>query len=262
MATLRFEVKGQMGSLTLRGFLVAVENSFRMLSEYDAAISGERRGSLDWVVTDVHSGSVVLETESRSRLGDKNFGFDVARSFVKGWQLIEHDAVSPPYLTEAGMARALKIVRLIGREGTLGFIVSDSNEIAEISPQASVNLNELLKVHHRSIGSVEGQIETISIHGKPRFIVYHARTKKAITCRVDAEKLKQMVQTDMMGSRVRVAGIVYSNVKGEPIRVDAERIRLLHRDSELPSIQSLGGSDPDFTGDLSTEEFIRSIRSG
>jgi len=64
----------------------------------------------------------------------------------------------------------------------------------------------------------------------------------------------------MLGRRVGAFGMVYSNEKGEPLRVDAERIRVLRAKEDLPSIASLGGSDPHFTGDMTTEEYIRSLR--
>lgn len=36
---------------------------------------------------------------------------------------------------------------------------------------------------------------------------------------------------------------------------------IIPREEDLPSIDEFIGSDPDFTGDMSTEEYIRSIRS-
>jgi hypothetical protein len=67
---------------------------------------------------------------------------------------------------------------------------------------------------------------------------------------------------EVMGRRVNVAGVIYRNGRGEPMRVDVRGIRTLGRDDELPTIDQIGGSDPDFTGDLSTDEYIWSIRVG
>lgn len=261
MAKLRFQVKGEIGNITLRGFLFAVESAFGMLVDYDIAISGESRGSLDWVITNVSTGSLWIETESRSRIEGRNVGPEVASMFVKGWSQIERAGITPPYLSERGMKKAKQLVRLIGREGTTGFLVTDLLDTVEITPQASAHIDQLLNVRQRSIGAVEGRLETISIHGRPRFIIYHSRTRKAVTCVVPADQLAKMIKTDMLGHRVSASGVVNSNIKGEPMRVDAESIRVLRREDELPSTESLGGSDPYFTGDMSTEEYIRSIRS-
>jgi hypothetical protein len=262
MATLRFEVKGELGSITLRGFLNAVESALRILGDYDAAISGKPKGTLDWIITDVSTGSLRIVTQSRSRLEDRNYGPEVAAKFIAGWSAIERQCVTPPYLSEQGMKQAKQLTRLIGREGMTGFVAASQTDTVEITPQASANIEQLLKVRQCSIGSVEGKLETISIHGESRFIIYHHRTGKAVTCRVPQERLKTMISTEMLGRRIIASGKVCSNMKGEPLRVDAEDIKVLRRKEELPSTAALSGMDPHFTGDLSTEDYIRSLRSG
>lgn len=262
MASLRFEVKGELGAITLKGFLAAIESSFRILAEYDVAISGEPGGSLDWVVKDIATGSLILEAESVSRLENKNFGPEVARRFVKGWQQIESTGLSPAFLSDRGMKRAKTMAKLIGREGTTGFVVSGMSEVVEITAQSAVNIDRLIKPRYKSIGSVEGRLETISIHGKPRFVIYHSRTGKAVNCTVPADKLTSLITTDLLGRRVCAYGLVHSNARGEPLRVDAERIRILREKHELPSIESLGGKHPDFTGGASTVDYLRKLRGG
>jgi len=260
MAKLRLEVQGELGAITLRGFLDSVENALGMLSDFDVAISRHPKGSLDWVVTDIAVGSLVVAIESKSRAIEENFGPAVVHSFISGWEQIEKMGTTPPYLSEQGMNRAKKITRLIGRQGLTGFVVHGDAKEVQITAKASAHMEQLLKVRLRSIGSVEGRLETISIHKGARFIIYHSRTHKAVTCKVPAEQLKSMITTEMLGRRVGAFGMVYSNEKGEPLRVDAERIRVLRAKEDLPSIASLGGSDPHFTGDMTTEEYIRSLR--
>ena len=91
-------------------------------------------------------------------------------------------------------------------------------------------------------------------------MIYHSRTKKAIRCDIpqDSDLLEQAKEA--LGHRVLVAGIVHSNARGEPIRVSAETLRILSETPALPSISSLGGQYPDLTGDLTTEEYVRSLR--
>jgi hypothetical protein len=43
VATLRFQVHGELGSITLNGFLAQIQDHLRMLQEYDVAISHEKR---------------------------------------------------------------------------------------------------------------------------------------------------------------------------------------------------------------------------
>ncbi|MGI8552565.1 MAG: hypothetical protein ACR2PL_17515 [Dehalococcoidia bacterium] len=139
MASLRIEVKGELGRIMFRAFLAAAHSALGMLSDYDIALSDVPGGSLDWAITRFSTGSLVVETESRSRIEDKNVGPAVARSFVRGWLQIEGEGVTPPYLSESGMRKAKRLVRLIGREGVTGFTITDFSETVEVTPQASAH---------------------------------------------------------------------------------------------------------------------------
>ena len=232
-----------------------------MLEDLDSAISGESRGTLDWVISDLSMGSLVVELKSISRLEDRNVGPRVAVEFVRGLYQIEHEGTTPAYLSESGMQSARHLLKTFGKNGASGLVVAYQTERVELSARATANIDPLLKATARSIGSVEGRLETISVHRKPKFIIYHDRTRKAVTCRFDLDKWLEKVK-EFLGQRVNVTGVIHSNSRGEPLRVELEHIRPLRENSSLPSTAELGGSDPDFTGPLTTEEFIRSIRVG
>jgi hypothetical protein len=149
-----------------------------MLKEYDLAISHEDRSSLQWLITDISKGSLTVVTESRSILPNKDFGRDVTKAYFTGWERIENDGSSPPYLTESGIKAARRIAQRIGKEGMEGVVVSAPDFHVTISERASENIKELLSEQNRSLGSAEGTLETVSIHRGRRFVIYHSITKR------------------------------------------------------------------------------------
>ena len=260
MATLRFQVQGALGSITLSGFLGQVQDHLQMLKEYDLAISHESQASLEWLITDVSTGSLIMETESRSTLANRDFGFEVTKAYFTGWERIENAGSSPPYLTERGMSAARRIAQRIGREGMSGVVVSSPDRRVTISERSSENMSALLPEQDESLGSAEGTLETISIHRGQRFVVYHSRTKKAIRCDIPAGSVLLDQATAALGSRVVVGGRLHTNARGEPVRIAVEELHALREESKLPSISSLAGKYPDITGDLTTEQYIRNLR--
>ncbi|MGE0540936.1 MAG: hypothetical protein AB7R89_12230 [Dehalococcoidia bacterium] len=264
MATLRIEIKGRDGQIAVPTVVTALDSAVKILMDLDAAISGQPKGSLDWMIAGLATGSAVMELASESRLEDHNYGPDVTAAFVNGLEQIEAEGATPPYISEAGMQRARRFVKLIGRGGATGLVVGGPSKTVQLTARAAVNIDQLIKVRRRSVGSVEGKIETVSIHGRPHVIVYQSGTRKAITSKFPPERADALLASakDVMGRRVNVAGVVYRNGRGEPMRVEVREIRTLGRDDELPTIEQIGGSDPDFTGALSTDEYIRSIRVG
>lgn len=260
MSTLRLHIEGQPGVLGVSAFLAAVGESVYMLRDLDAGVSGSPRGTLDWSVAALRTGSAVIELESRSREEERNVGPEVARLFVNGLDQLEQRGTTPPYLSETGMTHARRLLRLIGRNGMSGLQVSDLAETVTISAKAAANIEPLLTARRRALGSIEGKIETASIHGRPRFIVYLSRTRKAVTCRMSTSAVLESA-AGVMGRRVLASGTIHYNARSEPLRVDVDHVRVLRTENELPTIDELAGSDPEFTDGLSTAEYIRELRS-
>jgi hypothetical protein len=130
-----------------------------------------------------------------------------------------------------------------------------------LSPQAAENIAPLISPRRTSLGSVEGKLGLIAIHKKPRFRIYEVVTHKAVTCDFDEKRWLDRVK-EALGRRVIAYGIVYYNIKGEPLRVELDNLRVMPDRSDLPQIDDIGGMDPGFTGELSTTEYIKSIRDG
>lgn len=261
MARLRFQVQGELGKITLAGFMDQINDHLRLLQDYDLAISRGQNASLEWLITNVSTGSLVVETEPRSLLVDKDFGPEVAKVYVDGWAKIEHEGTSPPYLTEQGMDAARRIVRRIGKDGIEGIVVTGPERSVTISPEASAHMDQLIPVKYRSLGSAEGTLETISVHGSPRFTIYHSRTKKAVRCDIPATDSTLLDRAkEALGRRVIARGRLERNARGEPVRIKAERLRILRERKDLPTIAELGGKYPDFTGGLRSEEYVRRMR--
>ena len=117
------------------------------------------------------------------------------------------------------------------------------------------------KVHHQSIGSVEGRLELVSLHpGRRHFHVCHTLTGKAVKCSLPPE-LEEDVKRSL-GQRVIVSGLVSYDENGRPRIVRSEKLRIMKEDRDLPSVKDMVGLAPDITGDMSTEDYIRVLRDG
>ncbi len=117
------------------------------------------------------------------------------------------------------------------------------------------------KVKYRSIGAVEGRLESLSLHpGRRQFLVCHRITGKVVQCSLPPE-LEAAVKSGL-GRRVIVSGMVAYGEKGHPLSVSSERLRVMPEDEELPSPGDMLGLVPDLTGDKSTAEYIGMLRDG
>lgn len=270
MAVLRVDIQGNPKAIPYKNFLRVANDSLYILDDLDYHFSRRRLGAIQWFMNDLSSnGKLRLEIYSRpielkrKRLPD--VGQDVTKSFVTGFKTLEEYGKSPAYLTEFGMRKAENLTQVIGQEGTKAIIARDvtSEQEIEITPQAGANIKKLLPAAHHSYGTIEGTLEAISIHRGERFVLYDAISGKGVTCRFPPELKLTEKAKEYLGSRIQASGLISRNVKNEPVRItieDPDGFRVFGADLKILSLRDLGGNDPNFTGDLSTQEFIRSIR--
>lgn len=260
MANLKFSLEGKPESITVDAFVVAVSNWLKILKEVDSALSGQSAGSVDWFVSNLATSSLVVEVQGHSKLDNADFGPDVVKESISGLRRLEVEGLTPPYLSDRGLDHTKRLLQLIGSQGVTGIAITNHAEGAKLTPQALTNLRMLTRAQAHAIGSIEGRLEQISVHGRAHCTVYHHRTHKGVRCLFQPDMIGEVKEA--LGRRVIAAGIVFYNVKHEPIRVQLQHLRRLRSANELPTEKDIGGSDPNFTGGVESSEYIRSMRDG
>jgi hypothetical protein len=270
MSVLRIDIAGNPKTIPYRDFLCVANNCLGILDQLDLALSHRRTsGTLEWYMNDLSSADRLrLEIYSRPRQMQSESLPDIAHNvtnhFITGFRVLEKEGRSPAYLSDLGMKKAEWMTDVLGHNGAQAIVASDigSNQEVEITRQSALNLEKLILVAAESLGSVEGTLEDISIHKGNHFVVYEAITGKGVRVKFPSIDLIGKAK-EYLGSRVRVSGILFRNAKNEPVQLviqDTSGLKVFGSDLEIRDLKELGGSDPDFTGDLSTEEFIRGIR--
>lgn len=259
---LQLTIEGERGAISFETFATVVRNSFDILSDLDSAVSSLPRGSLEWFVTDVSYGSLSIAIEPKSKLQDMDYSRKVTETFVDGLMQIQKEHTTPPYFSDYGLRKAQSVAKALKKNGAEAVRVFDVERetTAIIRPEAALDLARLINVRYQEIGSVEGKLEMISIHGAPRFTVYHSITQRSVKCKFSTQLLDTV--KDGLGRRVIVKGMVHFNYIHEPVKVDMESLTLFPMENELPVPRDIKGIAPDFTGGKESGEYVRSLRDG
>ena len=267
---MRFEIMPDKVGISMQTYNIANYRFIQTLREIDSAISGQSRGMINWYIANIgKNGNLFLEIESHLRKIPKkpkkpfrDTAPDVSKSALIGFENIQQHCISPPYLSESGLERLQDMMHLMQRNGARGFVVTslDDGQSVSVNESAIKNLQELLPPRREEEGSVEGTLETISVHKNKKLIIYESLTRKGVTCLI-SEKFMENAK-EALGKKVVVSGTIQLNIKDEPVRVTVKGIRILGHGKRLPKAIEITGYDPNFTGELTTDEYIREIRRG
>jgi hypothetical protein len=221
---------------------------------------------LQWVISGLGVGGTVVELDTVVVRGDEDYSKLVHHNYVSGIERIAREGITPQWFTADDMATIRQLACSLIRQGASGldFTDTDSNQEAEITRKETRILQELVGTHQKAFGSIEGTIELVSIHRRSRrFNLCHAITGKSIRCNLSEQLEDDVFQAAQDRRRVAVSGLISYNAKGEAISAAVNKpIRFLKLEHELPSPEKMLGIAPDITGDLSTKDYVRSLRDG
>ncbi|MDQ3985033.1 MAG: hypothetical protein M3280_00820, partial [Actinomycetota bacterium] len=205
---------------------------------------------------------ITADLETRARQPEHAYAEKlVVANFVRGLYTIEHESVVPPYFSEFALGRVKSIAQNLTHKGEatrLRVAHIDEEVEAEVTEQAAVNVTKALAPATTGIGSVTGSLEVISLRGSPHVNVYDSLTHRAVRCKFAEEDLDRIKEA--FGSRVTVSGIIYRNKQGHAVRMEKTQVNPAPPEEKLPKSRDLKGLVPDFTGEMTTEEYIRELR--
>jgi hypothetical protein len=264
MPVLRFVVEGRPGTVQADAFLAAAKDFLDVLRDVDRVVSGERKGTLKWVIQGLHTSSLVADFACvRRDDAAEDFSVNVPDSAYRGLVLLEGEARVPDNFSATGLGH---VARLAGRQGRCGVtalkvVRLDDKQETPVTPKAGENAKAALAPSTKGIGSVMGRLEMVSLHRRPFFNVYDACTRRAVRCDFDRAKELDEVKA-ALGRRVLAAGLLHRNKVGQAVRVTLKSLQIIPFENELPTVDDLVGISPDFTGDMTTDEYLRKLRDG
>jgi hypothetical protein len=251
--------------VALQTFTRAAESFVELLNQ----IAADRRDPVrvNWLVRELKTGSAIAEVEgvvAHHQADDaiqeraQSAAADVLNQAADALDVLENGGDVKRLLSY----RAIEKVRAFTgplRDGAGKIVIRTHDRSVPLSTASADRAKELVEKKYRSFGSVEGTIETLSVHEKrPYFNIFHALDGYAIKCRSDLATLTS--RKVALGSRVRVSGMIVRRYDGRAESVEVSSIRVLPDRAELPQPELLqrilsegsNGRHPD--GDLRRQD--------
>lgn len=247
--------------IVVADFLEAANNLVRLVSEVDAALSGQFARTVDWAIRRLsYASPALLELEPIVKEGQPDNRAQITGAIVRGLEALKTDASRPRYFSDQALnsARALALVlgeRVASVEVFADDVVVDCNE------SIATNVRIILRPGKEAPGSIDGHLQALNSHGEFRFALFEPVFGRRIDGRMARnadDSLKDQI-IKLYEKRVRVSGVIRTNIRGETIGVIAQSITPLRMDMLILDSKVIAGLF-DITGGLSAEDYVRSLR--
>jgi hypothetical protein len=234
------------------------------LQDLDAAISGDPHGTIDWTIAEIRKESpAIIAFAGRSRLLDLDHTPKVQTECMQGIRILTESEERPAYYPDATVMKLRRLgeLQMPRRKDRLQHIevFMDSDKVA-IGLETVRKIRSLMEPRFESVGSVVGNLDSISIHSGTEFRVWDEFSGYAVTCRFPKELFDKVKEA--LGHRVLAFGLVKANYIGQKRLVMLEGLEPYPKEAELPTIEEMSGLVDDLTGGLSLKDYLEEIRNG
>lgn len=164
---------------------------------------------------------------------------EMTEAVPEGFATLGERAERPRYFTD----RALELTHTLATVFPPDKAPSTRNGTAEaaITKQAGTHARHILDQPYISdMGTVEGKLEVLNLHGKRQFVIFDELTGQRIECHFGHRIALDQI-TAGAERRVAVTGEIRSRESGEILSVIATEIEVFPPDDELPNAADVLG---------------------
>ena len=239
-ADIHLDVEGQ---VTLASLTRLVESWREFLGEIGKGVTGNpAKDAVRYVITEASGGSFALGVRPQPARDSVPASMmpRIARTVTSGIRELNQEAKRPRHFSDNALVKLRDLARLVGPETPSLRVSNGRGRPVTLSPTMLAHVEAVLAPEVRSIGTIEGELEGLIIHGKKRFLLYDRLTGRQVVCyfgdSVSWEGLR-----DEFGKRMAVTGEIRSRRSGERASIDVSSYYVFPREDELPSADEVRG---------------------
>lgn len=236
---------GVEGQVTLAGLTRLVESWTDFLDEIGKSVTGHPSArAVRYVVTEASGGSFTLRVRPQPASEDVPAHVipRIAPTVISGIRELQRQAKRPRHFSDDALDKLRDLARLTGPETptlTVNGGGRDDRPVA-LSSEVLAHVEAVLTPAFRTIGTIEGELEGLIIHGRKRFLLYDRMAGRQVVCYFgDAVSWEEI--RDLFGKRMAVTGEIRSRRSGERASINVSSYYVFPREEDLPSAEEVRG---------------------
>jgi hypothetical protein len=231
---------GDRDTIMLPDLVTSLSSFMHLLRDFDATVSGDRRGTQRWEVTTITKDSPVIigvTPEPKPRMPDSSEAIET--HLLESSRALTERRIRTREMSDSALQGIKQIAGLSRRIGASSIYVPANGHArleAPINEQTMQVVVELTGVRYEAYGTISGALEVISVHrGKDEFRIWDETTGKVVRCKYKGDEFHHR-------KNVSVSGVILSNSMGEPISITAEELEEKLETQDTFDIRRMAGS--------------------
>ena len=234
----------------------SLEDIARLLVDVDRAMYGPK-SKHQWYVGNIQSSAPTITVRPDPQ------GKDAVSVVGAGLRSVTAGTDRPPpHFSEQALLDLRKMTRLFRGGGkAMSIAVSvGGRQTAAIRSDIGEQVDRILTAGHHNLGSLEGTLEIINVHGAPTITIWERVSGSPVRCYIPRERAWIELVKSLLEKRVTVAGHIRYFANGVPRSVsDVTDIEDTTLNPSLPKAEF--GSIPDaLVREIGAAEWLKAVR--
>jgi len=253
------QLAGKNGRISANVFIRSLNNFLDLIRDVDSILSHQSKGSVRWELATLQKNSPALvEFVGTSRIKTMDYSQAIQDSVIDGIEQLTERPEQPQFYSYS----ALRSVRTMA--GQVKYLKSlnvfSESRRTYLTSRVFSNVEYIIGTGTKSLGSVRGSLDAITVHAGHEFRIWSVKTKRPITCRFDKAMLPEVITH--LKQQVEVIGELQRNQKGEPVLMKVQEFLPLEPVKASPSIEEMSGLIPDLYQGKSLKSYLEELRNG
>lgn len=164
----------------------------------------------------------------------------VAKAINEGVATLQRGPERPPHFTDRALEKARELASLVSDELPKVGVRNGAGQ-TDITKALAAHVDTILNRATLTVfGTVEGRLESVTVHERRVFSVYDLLTRARVECAF-GHRIELAAILGAMERRVRVHGAIRYRDSGEIVGMLAEELTVLPEDRDLPSAEDAFG---------------------
>lgn len=221
----------------LRSLVSVSDNFAKLIDEIASEVAGVKN-PIRWIV-EVEAGSVRLPLRAEQAADSLRPGAveQMGEIVSGGLDLLEREAVRPEHFTDRALDLAQEIASASSED--LPIAVRNGHAPVRLSPQLAVNVEKILGLPRETVGTIEGRLEALNVHGKRREFSIWPFEDKAVKCSFGQRLDLDRDVLPAVRKRVAAHGKIKTRPSGERLSVIVDQLTVIG-DAPVPAKEVKG----------------------
>src|ERR1019366_5067021 len=175
------QLAGKNNRIAASVFIRSINSFWDLIKDVDSTISNRATGSVRWEIASLQKNSPALvEFAGTSRIEKMDYSQAIQDSILDGIDKLTEGPEQPQFYSYSALRKLRRMADQAKHLKWLSIVAGTRRAV--LTDRVFANIEYIIATGSKSLGSVRGSLDSLTVHAGHEFKIWSAKTKRPIIC--------------------------------------------------------------------------------